>query len=178
MGADSTQGFPRAGQPLQRWRTAPVVDLRARDHALHHGVDHHQLLTVVIPRFEALKKEGQAGQTKMTQYALPDDRPGDPAEFDAHHLCAEPSQLFGNPNCTQILTDNSVVTILIMVLTMTAGTGLIMWLGELVTDRGVGNGMSILIFTSIAAGFPGSLWAIQQRDGRWDIFFGVILMGF
>ena len=138
-----------------------------------------QLLTVVIPRFEALKKEGQAGQTKMTQYTryltigL--------AILQSSTLITfaqNPSQLFGNPKCTQILTDNSVVTILIMVLTMTAGTGLIMWLGELVTDRGVGNGMSILIFTSIAAGFPGSLWAIQQRDGRWDIFFGVILMGF
>jgi preprotein translocase subunit SecY len=61
---------------------------------------------------------------------------------------------------------------------MTAGTGLVMWLGELVTDKGIGNGMSLLIFTSIAATFPGSLWAIQQRDGRWDIFLGVILLGF
>ena len=69
------------------------------------------------------------------------------------------------------------MTILIMVLTMTAGTGLIMWLGELVTDKGVGNGMSLLIFTSITATFPGSLWAIQQREGRWDIFFLVIAIG-
>ena len=65
-----------------------------------------------------------------------------------------------------------------MVLTMTAGTGLVMWLGELVTDKGIGNGMSLLIFTSIAASFPGSLWAIQQQEGRWDIFIGVILLGF
>lgn len=138
-----------------------------------------QLLTVVIPRFEALKKEGQAGQTKMTQYTryltigL--------AILQSSTLITfaqNPAQLFGNPGCTQILTDDSIVTILIMVLTMTAGTGLIMWLGELVTDRGIGNGMSILIFTSIASGFPGSLWAIQQRDGRWDVFFGVILLGF
>ena len=49
-----------------------------------------------------------------------------------------------------------------------------MWLGETITEKGIGNGMSLLIFTSIAATFPGSLWAIQQRDGRWDIFFGVI----
>ena len=53
-----------------------------------------------------------------------------------------------------------------------------MWMGELVTDRGIGNGMSLLIFTSIAAGFPGSLWAIQQKDGRWDVFIGIILLGF
>ena len=64
-----------------------------------------------------------------------------------------------------------------MVLTMTAGTGVIMWFGELITDKGVGNGMSILIFISIAAGFPGSLWAIQQRSG-WTVFLGIIAMGF
>ncbi len=137
-----------------------------------------QLLTVVIPRFEALKKEGQAGQSKMTQYtryltiAL--------AVLQSSTLITfaqNPQTLFGNPACTNILRDDSVVTLLIMVLTMTAGTGLIMWLGELVTDKGVGNGMSLLIFVSIASGFPGSLWAIQQRSG-WTIFLGIILMGF
>ena len=48
---------------------------------------------------------------------------------------------------------------------MTAGTGLIMWFGELITDKGVGNGMSLMIFTSIAAGFPASLWAIKENKG-------------
>ena len=61
-----------------------------------------------------------------------------------------------------------------MIITMTAGTGVIMWLGELITDRGIGNGMSLLIFTSIAARFPGSLWAIQQPERRWDTFIVVI----
>jgi preprotein translocase subunit SecY len=137
-----------------------------------------QLLTVVIPRFETLKKEGQSGQTKMTQYTryltigL--------AVLQSSTLITfaqNPASLFSNPSCTNILTNDSTVTILIMVLTMTAGTGMIMWLGELVTDKGIGNGMSILIFTSIAAGFPGSLWAIQQRSG-WTVFIGIILMGF
>jgi len=137
-----------------------------------------QLLTVVIPRFETLKKEGQAGQTKMTQYTryltigL--------AILQSSTLITfaqNPVQLFGNPQCTNILVDNSMVTILLMVLTMTAGTGLIMWLGELITDRGIGNGMSLLIFTSIAARFPSSLWQIQTQSG-WSIFLGVILMGF
>ncbi|HQA15023.1 MAG TPA: preprotein translocase subunit SecY [Ornithinibacter sp.] len=137
-----------------------------------------QLLTVVIPRFEALKKEGQAGQTKMTQYtryltiAL--------AVLQSSTLITfaqNPASLFNNPACTNILSNDSVVTILIMVLTMTAGTGVVMWMGELITDKGIGNGMSLLIFTSIAAGFPASLWAIQQRSG-WDVFIGIILMGF
>ncbi|MBR7743062.1 preprotein translocase subunit SecY [Phycicoccus sp. BSK3Z-2] len=136
-----------------------------------------QLLTVVIPRFEALKKEGQAGQAKMTQYTryltigL--------AVLQSSTLITfaqNPQTLFNNPGCTNILADDSVVTLLIMVLTMTAGTGLVMWLGELVTDKGVGNGMSLLIFTSIAAQFPGSLWAIQQRSG-WSVFLGVIAVG-
>ena len=137
-----------------------------------------QLLTVVIPRFEALKKEGQAGQAKMTQYtryltiAL--------AVLQSSTLITfaqNPQSLFNNPACTNILSNDSVVTILIMVLTMTAGTGVVMWLGELITDKGIGNGMSLLIFTSIAAGFPASLWAIQQRSG-WTVFLGIILMGF
>ena len=137
-----------------------------------------QLLTVVIPRFEALKKEGQSGQTKMTQYTryltigL--------AVLQSSTLITfarSPQQIFG-PQCEQILANDSMPTILIMVLTLTAGTGLIMWLAELITDKGIGNGMSLLIFTSIAAGFPSSLWAIQQAEGRWDVFIGVILVGF
>jgi preprotein translocase subunit SecY len=137
-----------------------------------------QLLTVVIPRFEALKKEGQQGTTKMTQYTryltigL--------AILQSSTLITfaqNPSAIFG-PSCTRILPDESIPTLVIMVLTMTAGTGVVMWLGELITDKGIGNGMSLLIFTSIASTFPSSLWAIQQQEGRWDVFLGVILMGF
>jgi preprotein translocase subunit SecY len=67
-----------------------------------------------------------------------------------------------------------------MILTMTAGTGVIMWLGELITDRGVGNGMSVMIFTQIAAQFPASLWAIKEsREGAagWFIFSIVMVIG-
>jgi preprotein translocase subunit SecY len=63
-----------------------------------------------------------------------------------------------------------------MVITMTAGTGLIMWMGELITERGIGNGMSLLIFTSIAAQFPGSLLAIGLARG-WEVFAIVLLVG-
>ncbi|WP_370893852.1 preprotein translocase subunit SecY [Janibacter sp. GXQ6167] len=137
-----------------------------------------QLLTVVIPKFEELKKEGQQGQVKMTQYtryltiALAVLQSATFVTF-----ARNPSQLFNNAQCTEILNSDSTPSILIMVLTMTAGTGLIMWLGELITDKGVGNGMSLLIFSSIVATFPSALWAIQQRDGRWDLFFIVILLG-
>ncbi|MFM2103246.1 MAG: hypothetical protein RL740_333, partial [Actinomycetota bacterium] len=66
--------------------------------------------------------------------------------------------------------------IVTMIFVMTAGTSVIMWLGELITDRGVGNGMSILIFTSIAAGFPGNLWSIRLQKGLFAFLF-VIAVG-
>ena len=135
-----------------------------------------QLLVVVIPRFETLKQEGQSGTAKLTQYTryltigL--------AVLQSSTLVTaarNPSNLFG-ASCKSIMPDTSLTTILIMVLTMTAGTGVIMWMGELITERGIGNGMSILIFTSIAARFPGSLWAINQSKG-FETFLLVILMG-
>ncbi|AKU17756.1 preprotein translocase subunit SecY [Luteipulveratus mongoliensis] len=137
-----------------------------------------QLLTVVIPRFEALKKEGQAGQTKMTQYTryltigL--------AVLQSSTLITtarNPSTLLGGSSatCPRIMNDDNIPTMLIMILTLTAGTGLVMWLGEQVTERGVGNGMSLLILTSIAASVPGSVWAIHHQG--WGRFFIVIIMG-
>ena len=136
-----------------------------------------QLLVVVIPRFETLKAEGQSGTAKLTQYTryltigL--------AILQSSTLVTaarNPQSLFGS-SCTSIMPDTSLPTILIMVLTMTAGTGVIMWMGELITDRGIGNGMSLLIFTSIASGFPNSLAAIQASKG-WSTFVLVILIGF
>jgi preprotein translocase subunit SecY len=70
---------------------------------------------------------------------------------------------------TQIIPENSGIplwlTLTAIVITMTAGTGVVMWLGELITDRGVGNGMSVLIFTSIAARLPSEGWRIKQESG-------------
>jgi len=133
---------------------------------------------VVIPRFETLKQEGQSGTAKLTQYTryltigL--------AILQSSTLVTaarNPQTLFGD-TCKSIMPDTSLPTILIMVLTMTAGTGVIMWMGELITDRGIGNGMSLLIFTSIVARFPDSLLAIHSSSGRWDTFILVILIGF
>src|SRR4029453_11969718 len=70
----------------------------------------------------------------------------------------------------------SVITTILIIITLTAGTGLIMWMGELVTEKGVGNGMSLLIFTSIAAGFPTSLGAIWTSKGP-GTFFTVLAIG-
>jgi preprotein translocase subunit SecY len=75
-----------------------------------------------------------------------------------------------------IIPDTSWQRIVTMIFVMTAGTSVIMWLGELITDRGVGNGMSILIFTSIAAGFPSQLWSIRLQKGLFAFIF-VMLVG-
>ena len=135
-----------------------------------------QLLTVVIPRFEALKKEGQSGSAKLTQYTryltigL--------AILQSSGLVAvarTPGRLFSGCSA-EIIPDTSWSRILTMVVVMTAGTSVIMWLGELITDRGVGNGMSILIFTSIAASFPGQLWSIRLQKGLF-VFLIVMAVG-
>ncbi|MFT4231191.1 MAG: preprotein translocase subunit SecY, partial [Leucobacter sp.] len=65
---------------------------------------------------------------------------------------------------------------LLIIMAMTAGTGLIMWFGELITERGIGNGMSLLIFTSIAASFPSAMWVIKEAQG-WEVFSLVLAVG-
>jgi preprotein translocase subunit SecY len=75
-----------------------------------------------------------------------------------------------------VLVDSTWPAIVLMVLAMTAGTGLIMWMGELITDKGIGNGMSLLIFTSIAAKFPSSLIAIWNNKGP-ETLLVVLLLG-
>ena len=141
-----------------------------------------QLLTVVIPRLEQLKKEGQAGQAKITQYTRYLTLGLAILQASAFVALARSGQLFGN---NQVCTDNPIIppsslptplTLAVLVITMTAGTGVIMWLGELITDRGVGNGMSVLIFTSIAARLPSEGVAIKQAKGWW-VFIGVLAIG-
>ena len=119
-----------------------------------------QLLRVVIPRFEELHKEGQAGTAKLTQYtryltiAL-----GIPQSVTVVTMATN-GALF--PGCPfPPIPDNTPLTKFLTVLAMTAGTGLIMWLGELITERGVGNGMSLMIFTSIVASFPAQLNSVM-----------------
>ncbi len=130
-----------------------------------------QLLTVVIPRFEALKNEGQSGTSKLTQYTR--YLTVGLAILQSTGLIAvarTPGRLFSG--CSYpIIPDASWTRIVTMVFVMSAGTSVIMWLGELITDRGVGNGMSILIFTSIAAGFPTQLWSIKLQKGLFAFLF-------
>lgn len=132
-----------------------------------------QLLTVVIPRFEELRKEGQTGQTKMTQYtrylsvAL--------AILQATGLVALAARGQLLQGCQQdILADTSIFGMIIIVLVMTAGAALVMWFGEQITERGVGNGMSLLIFAGIAARIPSE--GKNILDSRGNIVFALVLV--
>jgi preprotein translocase subunit SecY len=125
-----------------------------------------QLLTVVIPRFEQLRKEGQSGQVKMTQYtrylaiAL--------AILQATSivaLAANGGLLQGCSVGHQIISEGSIFTLVVIVLVMTAGAALVMWMGELITERGIGNGMSLLIFAGIAARIPNEGKSILESRG-------------
>lgn len=131
-----------------------------------------QLLVVVIPRLEALKKEGQSGQTKITQYTRYLTLGLAVLQATGIVALARSGQLLQNCNLDLLHNDNTS-TFLVMVVTMTAGTAVIMWLGELITERGVGNGMSLLIFAQIVATFPSSLWAVQSTRGWWT--FGIVM---
>ena len=130
-----------------------------------------QLLTVVIPRFETLKAEGQSGTAKLTQYTRYLTIGLSILQSTGLVAVARtPGRLFSG--CSfPIIPDTTWPRIMTMVFVMTAGTAVIMWLGELITDRGVGNGMSILIFTSIAATFPSQLWSIKLQKGLFAFIF-------
>jgi preprotein translocase subunit SecY len=135
-----------------------------------------QLLVVVIPRLEALKKEGQAGQTKITQYTRYLTLALAVLQATGIVALARSRQLLRGCPDPLLYDENSMATVLIMVITMTAGTAVIMWLGELITDRGIGNGMSILIFTQVVATFPSALWQVKVSRGWW-VFALVMAIG-
>jgi preprotein translocase subunit SecY len=140
-----------------------------------------QLLVVVIPRLERLKEQGQSGQAKLTQYTR--YLTVSLAILQATGIVALarsgrllPCTIGNNNTQVDLLYSTSVFRIVTLVVTMTAGTAVIMWLGELITDRGIGNGMSLLIFTSIAARFPSQGSQILQSKGA-TAFVVVLLAG-
>ena len=125
-----------------------------------------QLLVVVIPKLEQWKKQGEVGTKKITQYT----------RYMTVTLAILQSTglifLFNNqaPGVVREFTPSRVA---FMVIVLTAGTALIMWLGEVITQRGIGNGMSIIIFTSVVAGLPSQGTALQRQVG--SATFGALL---
>ena len=132
-----------------------------------------QLLRVVIPRFEELHKEGQSGTAKLTEYTRYLTIGLGVLQSSAIVATASTNQPFGMKCPDPLVPNSSAPAMALMIVTMTAGTGLIMWLGELITDKGIGNGMSLLIFTSIVARMPKNLLSIFGGAGPAK-FFAVV----
>jgi preprotein translocase subunit SecY len=136
-----------------------------------------QLLVVVVPKFEQWRDEGAVGQKKLTQTAR--------YLTIALALMQSTGLAFvfhnggggflsgGNNNNLDLIPKFTVPRVLLIVLTMTAGTAFVMWLGELITQRGIGQGMSILIFSNVVAGMPAGGAAIRAQGGNFK--FGIIL---
>jgi len=120
-----------------------------------------QMLTQVIPRLATLRKEGQAGQAKITQYTRYVSVGLGLLYAVAYVQAARTGAAFSGSGCGPafhpLIPNPTPFTIVTMVITMVSGTAVIMWMGELITDRGVGNGMSVLMFTSIMAVIPGEI---------------------
>ena len=120
-----------------------------------------QMLTQVIPRLETLRKDGQAGQAKITQYTRYVTVGLGLVYAVVYVQAARTGAAFSGSGCGPafhpLIPNPTTLTIGTMVITMVSGTAVIMWMGELITDRGVGNGMSVLMFTSIVAVIPGEV---------------------
>ena len=135
-----------------------------------------QLLRVVIPRFEELHKEGQSGTAKLTEYTRYLTIGLGVLQSSAIVATASTAQPFGMRCPDPLVPNSSPPAMALMIVTMTAGTGLIMWLGELITDKGIGNGMSLLIFTSIVARMPKNLLSIFGGSDAYKFFVVIAII--
>jgi preprotein translocase subunit SecY len=136
-----------------------------------------QLLTVVIPKLQALQEEGESGRKVITQWT----------RYLTVVLALIQSTSFTYlfhvgrfTNGIDLIPNYTTGRVILVVLTMTAGTAMVMWLGELITQRGVGNGMSLIIFVSILSQFPfifGQIWG-QTVAANLPIRFVVVVAVF
>jgi len=132
-----------------------------------------QLLAVVIPRLQTLQDEGEAGRKVVTQWT----------RYLTVGLALLQSTgftfLFHSGNFTggiDLIPNYTTQRVLIIVLTMTAGTAMIMWLGELITQRGIGNGMSLIIFVSIVSQLPSQLGILWANSSAFQFWVVVLVM--
>lgn len=129
-----------------------------------------QLLTVVVPQLEALSKEGESGRrtiTKYTRYATI------LLAVIQGFFIASGLEGMTSPNGIPIVIDPSIQFKLMTVLTLTSGTAFIMWLGEQMTERGIGNGISMIIFAGIVAGIPSAVGNTVEliKSGELSLIF-------
>src|SRR5437016_6042644 len=126
-----------------------------------------QLMTVVVPKLEELQKEGEAGMAKINQYTRYLTVALSAAQATGYAF------LFKREH---VLNANSGRLVLIIV-TLTAGSTMLMWMGELITKRGIGNGISLLIFASILATAPAGVVAWYNGGPMEKLFFPLVAIG-
>ncbi|HEX2275120.1 MAG TPA: preprotein translocase subunit SecY [Acidimicrobiales bacterium] len=134
-----------------------------------------QLLAVVIPKIEQWQKQGAVGQKKITQWTR--YMTVGLAVLQATGITYQFNNgLLGGAEATtaSLVIDFDVPHVALIVLTITAGTAVVMWMGELITQRGIGNGMSILIFANVVSRMPAELGNVRAEGG--DVLFGVVLL--
>ncbi|MFT0762468.1 preprotein translocase subunit SecY [Scrofimicrobium sp. R131] len=134
-----------------------------------------QVMRVAVPRLDDLYQEGQSGQTKITQYTRYLTVFLAILQSTTMLTLAINGQMF--PGCTSPLIPNgSPATYAFIILAMTTGTVVIMWFAEIITERGVGNGMSLLIFTSIVSTMPTQLADIWAGSGGWTKVLVIVVL--
>ncbi len=134
-----------------------------------------QLLTVVIPYLEKLKKEGEQGRKKITQYT----RYGTVVLSMVQGFgIAVGLEQMSSPGGAMIVPSGGWGFRLLTVITLTAGTAFLMWLGEQITERGIGNGISLIIFSGIVARFPVAVANTFRLMGTGEVtaFFMVLIV--
>jgi preprotein translocase subunit SecY len=131
-----------------------------------------QLLTVVIPTLEKLQKEGELGRRKITQWTR------------YLTIILSVLQSFGIAQGLQVMQGGIVINpgfgfVLMTIISLTTGTAFIMWLGEQISDRGVGNGMSLIIFAGIVVGLPNAIQNIYRNTfvtREWNVLQMIVIL--
>jgi preprotein translocase subunit SecY len=126
-----------------------------------------QLLTVVIPKLEQLQKEGEAGYAKINQYT----------RYLTVALAAAQATGYAYLFEKQGALTSNTGRLVLIIITLTAGTTLLMYMGELITKRGIGNGISLLIFASILTSAPAGITAWYNGGPMEKLFFPLIALG-
>ncbi len=132
-----------------------------------------QLLSVTVPALEQIKKEGEAGRRKITQYTRYGTLVLATFQSVGVALALQGQQIGGAP----LVVLNGPVFIFTAAVTLVTGTMFLMWLGEQITERGVGNGISIIIFAGIVAGLPSAIGGTLElaRTGELHVFTVLVL---
>jgi preprotein translocase subunit SecY len=133
-----------------------------------------QLLQTVIPKFEQWREQGAVGQRKLTQATRYLTVALAVMQSSGLVFLFHSGELFGSGSNIDLIPDFTPLRVLFIILVFTAGTAVVMWLAELITQRGIGNGMSILIFSNVVAALP--IYGEEIKDDKGWFGLGIIIV--